>query len=489
VPIVHRVHPERPVDSVGQYVALGGGAGLAAARAMSAEQIIGVISASGLRGRGGAGFPTGRKWRTVADMAATFLATAVVINAAEGEPGTFKDRALLRSNPYQVLEGALIAALAVQAVQINVVVKTSNDLERAILARAIDEIVEFDWNTGVAISITGGPDEYLLGEESALLEVVDGRDPFPRIAPPYRRGTTEVVQSADEVDSGSGLSAGVVMAGTGLAPPALVNNVETLANVPQILANGAAWFRSLGTAESPGTFLCTVTGAVQTEGVGEVAGGTTLADLIADVGGGVNPERSVKAVLCGVSNRVITADLLTLPIAYETMQTRGVGPGSAGFMVYDDTFDMIAVAAGVARFLAVESCGQCTPCKTDGVELADRLAALCRNEATMTDWEQIQRRLGTVAEGARCALASQQQSTVGSILEVFLHEATAHLERLMPAVEPMPMSELRELAGGQATWDSRHASKQPDWSYDVTWGGRSPTARNSDHRAGHTVVG
>ncbi len=481
--IVHRVNYPTPIESLDDYIRTRGGRGLEHARTMPPDEIIEAITASGLRGRGGAGFPTGRKWRTVADAHAASLTTTVVVNAAEGEPGTFKDRHLLSIDPYQVIEGALIAARAVGAAEVIVAVKRINEQHIAVLSRAIGEIVAAGWADGCTVRVAEGPDEYLFGEESALLEVVDGRNPFPRIAPPYRRGSTEVVMTDADVESGSGLSAHVVMVGSGSAPPTLVDNVETLANVAHILARDAAWFRTLGTEESPGTFVCTVTGATKREGVAEVACGTTLRNVIDLVGGGMPDGHTIKAVLSGVANRVITPDLLDTPVAYETMQRLGIGPGSAGFIVFDDTTDMVAIAAGVARFLAVESCGQCTPCKTDGLELANRLAALCRNDASRTDWEQIERRLGTVGDGARCALAGQQVATVGSILEVFAHEVVAHLDGSAAPTEPALIAELRDIEGDEALWDERHAAKQPDWSYDAEWDGHSPVERFMDHRA------
>ena len=179
-----------------------------------------------------------------------------------------------RANPYAVLEGALIAARAVGAASVIVATKARFTTEIARLRAAIDEIAQAGWCDEVKVTIVEGPSEYLYGEETALLEVLDGRPPFPRIAPPYRRGVDEVVATDEDVESGSGLSADVEMAGPDhetLAPPTLANNVETLANVPGIIAKGQAWFRSVGTPESPGTIVATITGAVQHDAVGEVA--------------------------------------------------------------------------------------------------------------------------------------------------------------------------------------------------------------------------
>ena len=247
--IVHRVLDERPCAHLDDHVADGGGRGLAAARSMAPSEIIDVVAASGLRGRGGAGFPTAVKWRTVAAAESADAVTSVVVNAAEGEPGTFKDRELLRSNPFRVLEGALIAALAVDAGEVVVALKSSFERERRIIGAAIDEIVAAGWMAADEIRVVVGPSAYLFGEETALLEVVEGRQPFPRVAPPYRRGLDPNDQPARRSASD------VHLAGPGGTDesPALVDNVETLANVPAIVAEGADWFRSLGTPDSPGT--------------------------------------------------------------------------------------------------------------------------------------------------------------------------------------------------------------------------------------------
>jgi NADH-quinone oxidoreductase subunit F len=359
---VHRVLFPTPISSLDEYLKAHGGSGLEAAKGLDAEEIIEIIEASGLRGRGGAGFPTGRKWRTVRDYCSNFERTTVVVNAAEGEPGTFKDRTILANDPYQVLEGALIGARAVGADQIIVATKQAFAAENGRVRAALDEIKAAGWLDGIDIEIFAGPNEYLYGEETALLETIDGRYPFPRIAPPYRRGVREVVESAADVDSNSGLSAHVEMAGPSTdaeAPPTLVDNVETLANVARILARGADWFRTVGTAESPGTIVCTVTGSTVRSGVGEVDMGTTLREVIETIGGGPRPGRRIRAVLSGVSNAFIDGAALDTPLSYEAFAAIGSGLGSGGFAVFDDRDDLVAVAAGVSRFLAVESCGGC----------------------------------------------------------------------------------------------------------------------------------
>jgi NADH-quinone oxidoreductase subunit F len=422
----------------------------------------------------------------VAGNASPTLKTTVVVNGAEGEPGTFKDRTILRNDPYQVVEGALIAARAVGGDTIIFGLKKSFGEEVARLQGAIDEMVAAGLVQGVELEVFEGPNEYLYGEETALLETIDGRYPFPRIAPPFRRGVTEVVETAADTVSGSGLSAHVEMAGEGgeqVPPPTLVDNVETLANVPEIIARGAAWFRTAGTEESPGTIVCTVTGSTRRHGVGEVLMGTPLREVIETIGGGVEPGRHIRAVLPGTAQGFIPESLLDTPVSYEGLAAIGSGLGSAGFIVFDDTVDVTAVAAGVSRFLAVESCGQCTPCKQDGLQLAELMDEVCRSDAEDHDLETIKKRVSTVADGARCYLATQHQNVLASLLDLFPDDVAAHLNGEAPAVEPELIAELVDIDDGRATWDERHREKQPDWTYDEEYSGKVPAERYGDHRA------
>ena len=485
--IEHRVLPSRPISSLDEYVAQrGGGRGLDAARSIEPDVVIAEISASGLRGRGGAGFPTGMKWRTVRDNRSDAVASTVVVNAAEGEPGTFKDRTILRTNPYHVLEGALIAALAVEAGDVVVALKETFTTEIARLRAAIDEIDAAGWTGGLKITVFEGPGEYLYGEETALLEALDGRAPLPRIAPPFRRGAIDVVDSDDDVRTESGLPAHVDMSGPTddqLAPAALVDNVETLANVPGIVARGAAWFREMGTTESPGTIVCTVVGGVRHPGVGEVAMGTTLHEAIVAIGGGLPDGRTIVGLLPGVSNALIPAAHLDTPLTYEAMAAAGSGLGSAGFIVLDDTTDPVAVAAGASRFLAVESCGQCTPCKQDGLALSELLASLARSDANEDSLAAIREGLATVTDGARCNLAAQQQVIVQSLLEHFPGAVEAHLRGTADPVAPMVVAELIDVRDGEAIVDIRHEDKQPDWTFDDEDSGEAPADRLAEHRA------
>jgi NADH-quinone oxidoreductase subunit F len=455
--LVHRVLYPRPIISLEDHVARGGGKGIQRAARIGPAATIDRVLESGLRGRGGAGFPTGRKWQTVAANHSPTAPTTVIVNAAEGEPGTFKDRTILRRNPYLPLEGALIAARAVEADLVVFAMKRAFEGEIDRMRAAIEDVEDAGWAEGIDLVVFEGPDEYLYGEESALLETIDGRWPFPRVVPTFRRGLrgTTMIDSPDE-------------------PPALVNNTETLANVARIVDRGPAWFRTVGTTQSPGTMVCTVTGGTRRHGVGEVRMGTSLREAIAAIGGGPRKGHEIKAVLSGVANRVISGAQLDTPVSYEAMASIGSGLGSGAFIVLDDTADMASVAAGVARFLAVESCGQCSPCKLDGITLTKRLAAVSRSDAHDYDIAEIQKRIGTVADRSRCFLATQQQVVLESILEQWPEEFESHVEGFAEPVEPELITELLDIRDGKAILDERHLRKQPDWSYNALDSGSVP---------------
>jgi NADH:ubiquinone oxidoreductase subunit F (NADH-binding) len=265
--------------------------------------------------------------------------------------------------------------------------------------------------------------------------------------------------------------------------------------VPAIVANGADWFRSLGTAESPGTVVCTVSGSTVRAGVGEFALGTPLREVITTIGGGVADGRSVGAILLGVSGAVLSGDQLDVELSYEGMAAAGSSLGSAGFIVLDDAVDLTTVAAGAARFLAVESCGQCTPCKQDGLAIAAALADLCAGRATATDARLVTERLATVTDGARCALATQQQVVVGSLLRLdpqllrVRHGAPDGVAHVEPPLAPMLIAELLDIEGGAAIVDARFAAKQPDWTFDAEDSGQSPVERLTDRRAAESIEG
>jgi NADH-quinone oxidoreductase subunit F len=418
------------------------------------------VRASGLRGRGGGGFPTGAKWAGVATAPGTHR--FAVCNAAEGEPGTFKDRRLMRANPYQLIEGLAIAAFAIGAREAFIGLKASFTTEIDALERALAQMQEAGLAGEVPIRVVPGPDEYLFGEEKALLEVIEGKDPLPRLLPPYQHGLFSTAPQMGWVPTG----VRVGHHGAHESNPTLVNNAETLSNVPHILARGPEWFRTMGTHASPGTIVVTVVGDVARPDVGEVEMGTPLADVIDSVGGGPLPGRQLKAVFSGVANAVVDASRFSLPLTYEDFAARGTGLGAAGFIVYDDTACMVEVARLFSRFLYVESCGQCPPCKLGSEDITARLERIEAGEGDDDDIEVIGSWLGKVTDGARCYLATEERDVVSSILRAFSEEFAEHLEQgRCPRPRTLPLPKIVDLGDGRVAYDEAQARKQPDWTY------------------------
>lgn len=455
--------PTTPISSLDEYLATAiGGRGLARAREIGPERTIEEISRSGLRGRGGGGFPTGRKWAGIAGRSSG--RSYLVCNGAEGEPGTFKDRALLRANPYQFVEGALVAAFAIRAEGVYVALKGSFERERAAVTRAIQELQASGLCDDCTITVVAGPDEYLFGEEKAMLEVIEGKPPLPRWFAPYEHG---LFASSPQV--GWEATPGAPGPGTPGPNPTLVNNVETLSNVPHILTHGADWFRSMGTAESPGTIVTTVVGDVVAPDVGEVEMGTSLRAVVDAVGSGLPGGRSVKAVFSGVANRVVRGDQLDVPVSYEGLAAIGSGLGSAGFIVCDDEACMVDAAYRFSRFLSVESCGQCPPCKLGSSAITLHLQRLEAGGGDESDLAGIAGWLERVTDGNRCYLAVEERIMVESVLRAFPDEFDAHAAAggcPYPARGLVPMPKLVDLADGVATYDETFWRKRPDWTYE-----------------------
>ena len=476
-----RVLPATPVLHRADHQGAHGGA-LEAARRLGPDGVVEHLAAAGLRGRGGAGFPTARKWAAVLGHEAPVAPPTVVVNAAEGEPGSFKDRAILRRNPHAVLEGALVAATVIGADRVVVALKRTFRTELGILEAAIRDWRKIAGGLGVEVLTFMGPSHYLYGEETGLLEALEGRPPFPRVAPPYRHGVDEVGEP------GSPQPAEVVMSDGTVAPPTLVSNVETFANVPGILANGPAWFRQIGTVSSPGTLVATVTGATRHAGVAEVPMGMPLQEAIERIGGGAREGRRVVAAMSGVANAVLTEDELRTPLAYETMEAVGSGLGAAGFVVFDDATDFAAVAAAASRFLAVESCGQCTPCKQDGLAVARLLDGVRRSHAVDHDLVVLAERLASITDGARCSLATQHQRLVASIARSFGEELRAHVDGRRAGAAEYELAPIVELEDGAVVLDEHERAKQPDWTYGDRDSGAAPAERLATSRpAGERV--
>lgn len=457
-----RLLPVTPFSSLAEYLAVGGGAGLERARELGPDATIAMIEAAGLRGRGGAGFPAARKWKSV--TRGEHGTRYAVANAAEGEPGTFKDRALLRANPYAVIEGLAIAAHTVAASRSFLALKASFTIELEILNRALAEAEAQGWFQPNSVEIVAGPEEYLFGEEKALLEVIEGNDPLPRWLPPYMHGlfasAPQLGWQAHDVDTGEVLRPD--------ANPTLVNNAETLAHAAWILGHGADEFRSIGTEASTGTLLCTVVGDLQHPGVFEFEMGTPLRHAI-DAAGGPLPGRQIKAVFPGVANAVLNAERLDVALSYESMEAAGSGLGAGGFMVYDDSACMVEVATVLSRFLYVESCGQCPPCKMGTGDITAALDRIRTGAGHDADLGLIEERLRIVADGNRCYLPIQERILISSILRSFPGDVAAHLEGWCPSErQDLPTPKIVDIdqSSGEVTYDPRQGLKRPDWTYE-----------------------
>lgn len=461
--------PTEPVNSLDEYLATDtGGLGLTRARELGPDGTIAEIARSGLRGRGGGGFPTGKKWEGIATQVAA--RRYLVANGAEGEPGTFKDRALLRTDPYQFVEGLIIAAFAVGAAEAYVGLKAGFEREIDRVTSAVLDFQNAGFCEGCSVTVAAGPDEYLFGEEKAMLEVIEGNDPLPRWLPPYIHGLFATApqlgwQSHDlDVASEADAAAG--------SHPTLVNNVETLSNVPHILARGSDWFRSMGTDESPGTVVTTVVGDVVAPDVGEVELGTPLGIVIDAVGSGPRPGRTVKAAFSGVANPVVTSDRLRTPVSYEGMLEIGSAMGTAGYIVCDDSACIVGAAYAFSRFLSIESCGQCPPCKLGSGAITAHLENIELGRGADDDIKGINHWLGRVSDGNRCYLAVEEERVVSSILRAFPEEFAAHVESGQcpnPASRVVP--KLVDLSGGRAVYDPDYHRKRPDWTYEPGSGG------------------
>jgi NADH-quinone oxidoreductase subunit F len=434
---------EKTFTSLSEYLESGGGRGLEVALGASPEAVIEEVVKSGLRGRGGGGFPTGEKWRSIRT---TGTGTRfAVCNGAEGEPATFKDRYLLRSNPYQVLEGLAIGAYAVGAERCFIGIKETFTEEVSAVDRALEELRDADALGGTQIEVVLGPDLYLFGEETGLEEVIEGRTPLPRIARPFMLG----LFAAPPKDN-----------------PTLVNNVETLANVPRILADGSDWLRSNGTETSPGTMVFTVCGDVRREGVFELPLGTPLRSLVEDQAGGPPGGTSVKAIFPGASNTVILPEQLDTPLDFESMRQAGSGLGAGGFAVFDDTACMVRAAYLYSRFLWVESCAQCPACKFGTGEVTKGLDEI-ELGGRAPDLELILMRARTSTDGQKCALPTGESLLIQSLVQVFADEFLAHVGSSCPLPRDLPF---HKIVGWEPTinrfrYDPSYADKQPDWTF------------------------
>ena len=429
-----------------EYVATGGGRGLDVALGASPEAVIEEVAKSGLRGRGGAGFPTGEKWRSIRTTGTG--ARFAVCNGAEGEPATFKDRTLLRTNPYQVLEGLAIAAYAVGAERAYIGVKEIFSQEVQAVRRALAEMEQAGALGPTPFEVILGPDLYLFGEETGLEEVIEGRPPLPRVARPFMFGLFAQPPNDN---------------------PTLVNNVETLANVPRILADGPDWLRSSGTDTSPGTMVFTICGDVHREGVFELPLGTPLRYLVEDLAGGTPAGHALKAIFPGASNTVLAPGELDVPMDFDSMREIGSGLGSAGFAVFDDSACMVKAAQLYSRFLYVESCAQCPACKFGTGEATKLLDKVETEGGSDKDIESILMRAKSSTDGQKCALPTGESLLIQSVVQVFGREFEGHVGGTCPLPRELEFHKIIDwdAAEERFRYDHEYARKRPDWTYEA----------------------
>jgi NADH-quinone oxidoreductase subunit F len=407
---------EPELASIGTYRKLGGYQAIDKAfKEMRPEELLHELETSGLRGRGGAGFSMGKK--------ASFLPRGdmdkyLCCNADESEPGAFKDRELMQKNPHQLIEGIVIAARAAGANRCFIFIRGEYDLQGDILDEAVAEAYDAGFlgedvlGTGeqVELVVHRGAGAYICGEETALLDSLEGKRGNPRLKPPF-----PAVQ---------GLYGG----------PTLINNVETLSNVPHIVASGSDWFKKFGTEQSPGTKVVSVSGDVARPGNYEVELGIPTRDLIEGLAGGVRDGRKLKGFFPGGSSApVLTAEEgLDLPYSFEAMQEAGSMLGSGSIIVFDDTTSVVELALRTARFYHHESCGKCTPCREGTNWTVKVLERLVRGEATPIDLETTASVQTNIIGNCLCVLGDSMAMPVGSMIEKFRSEFDEALEKGVP---------------------------------------------------------
>jgi len=377
----------------------------------NATHIVEELKKSGLRGRGGAGFPTGIKWDKVLNH--RVQERYFVCNAGEHEPGTFKDRYLLKTLPHQLIEGCLIASYTVRAKASFIYVNHEYHEERENLKKALAQARERGFlgknvlgsGQDIDVEIFEGHGSYVAGEETAMLESMQGRPAMPRQKPPF-------------YPTDFGL----------YGKPTLVNNVETLCNIPRILHKGAAWFTQAGTEKCPGTMMFSLSGAVNHPGVYEMPMGVKIRDLIEQCGGGVPGGRKIKAVFPGgPAFSMVTADQLDLPMDFDSLKKAGTGLGSAGVIVVDDATCMVAKTLHFSTFFKNESCGQCPPCRMGTNNLAALMTKIEEGLGTQKDLDSLLQLCGFVKGTGYCTLVTGAAVLVQSSLKLFRQEYEDHI--------------------------------------------------------------
>ncbi len=398
--------------NIEEYIARDGYFALAKVlKEMKPEDVIDEIKKSGLRGRGGAGFPTGLKWEFTAKASGD--QKYVLCNADEGEPGTFKDRLIMEGDPHSLIEGMIIAGYAVGATKGYIYIRGEYYGSIDTIRKAIEDAYEYGFlgenilGSGFSfdLSVRLGAGAYVAGEETALIESIEGKPAKPRLKPPY--------------PPTFGL----------FGKPTVVNNVETFVNVPRIILKGADWFKSFGTESSPGTKVFSLVGNVVKKGIVEVPLGTTVRDLIFKFGGGVEGGKKLKIVQTGgTAGTFIGPDKLDVPLDYDSYQNYGVSLGSGVILVADETHCAVDLALNTMRFYEHESCGKCTPCR-EGTKLAVQiLERISKGQGKKEDLELLREIAKAAGETSFCGLGQSIPVPLLSILENFKEEFEAHID-------------------------------------------------------------
>jgi bidirectional [NiFe] hydrogenase diaphorase subunit len=408
-----QIDPER----IEEYIAAGGYESLyRALYDLTPAEVVEEITKSGLRGRGGGGYPTGLKWATVAKMQGG--QKYVICNADEGDPGAFMDRSVLESDPHRVLEGMAISGYAIGASHGYIYVRAEYPLAIQHLNKAIQQAKKygllgsqiFESEFDFKIDIRIGAGAFVCGEETALIHSIEGGRGNPRPRPPYpaEAGLWEC--------------------------PTLINNVETYANITPIIRKGAQWYSSIGTEKSKGTKVFALTGKVQNTGLVEVPMGTTLRQIVEEMGGGV-PDGKVKAVQTGgPSGGCIPAEFFDTPVEYESLQRLGTMMGSGGMIVMDESTSMVEIAQFYMDFCRGESCGKCVPCRAGTVQLHEMLTKVVKGQATAADLDKMEALCQMVKEMNLCGLGQSAPNPVLSTLRYFRGEYEALLKQEAAAI-------------------------------------------------------
>lgn len=381
--------------SIDDYISLGGYQALDKARGMEQGDLISMLEHSGkLRGRGGAAFNTGLKWSSAYEVEAD--EKYVICNADEGEPGTYKDRTILESDPHSIIEGILICAYAIGAKNCYIYSRGEYTEQIKLLKRAIQQTEARDLCHGVTIRVVAGAGSYVCGEETALIESLEGKRGEPRLKPPFP-----------------------TVAGF-RGKPTVVNNVETLATVPIIVEKGSEWFKAIGAPQYPGTKVFSLSGDIVNKTCFEVPTNATIREIIYELGGGIPGGRQLKAVQVGGSScGFLTPDQLDIPVDFESMREIGSALGSGAVLVIDDRHNLVDILVGIAHFFEHESCGKCTACREGTHHVAKLIEKIANGTGTVQDLELIRNLAKYMDKTCFCPLGQSATTAISSAMKSF----------------------------------------------------------------------